>query len=167
MATISQVVKCAFAKLWLSSSCSTTYHSMLHLCKTCRSACVSPCLSQSMPFCLLSTGISQMPACMTRLAALLAPVTGAVPRLLSQPFSADTLAVQLHALQLLQLIFELPDTLLLHRSAVAQHYVKYHHDQFVLYYQGSDANPESAAAELAWMQLQVRCSLLVSGSDGC
>lgn len=96
-----------------------------------------------------------MQACMSRLAALLAPVSGAVPRLLSRRFCADTAAVQLHALQLLQLIYELPDSVLLHRTAVAQLYVQYHHQQFVLYYQGSAANPDSAAAELAWMQLQV------------
>lgn len=96
-----------------------------------------------------------MQACMSRLAALLAPDAGAVPRLLTRRLCADTMAVQLHVLQLLQLIYELPDSLLLHRTAVAQLYVQYHHEQFVLYYQGSAADPDSAAAELAWMQLQV------------
>ncbi|MEW5312514.1 MAG: hypothetical protein WDW38_004144 [Sanguina aurantia] len=102
---------------------------------------------------------SQMQACMSRLAALLAPDAGAVPRLLTRRLCADTMAVQLHVLQLLQLIYELPDSLLLHRTAVAQLYVQYHHEQFVLYYQGSAADPDSAAAELAWMQLQALCAL--------
>lgn len=46
-----------------------------------------------------------MEACLQRLASLLMPPSGVVPRLLALPLGEDTLVAQLHALWMLQVSF--------------------------------------------------------------
>ncbi|KXZ55088.1 hypothetical protein GPECTOR_3g243 [Gonium pectorale] len=92
--------------------------------------------------------VQRMAACLQRLAALLVPPAGAVPRLLALPLREDTLAAQLHALWLLQVLYDMPDAKVLYVPGVADHYVALHHTAMVEHYEASAADPNSAAAEL-------------------
>ncbi|GIL85311.1 hypothetical protein Vretimale_10708 [Volvox reticuliferus] len=92
--------------------------------------------------------VQRMEPCLQRLNALLAPPSGTVPRLLDLPLAEDTLVAQLHALWLLQVLYDMPDAKLLYSSPLAEYYVALHHNAMVQSYEASAADPKSAAAEL-------------------
>ncbi|GLI60470.1 hypothetical protein VaNZ11_002628 [Volvox africanus] len=92
--------------------------------------------------------VQRMEPCLQRLNALLAPPSGAVPRLLDLPLAEDTLVAQLHALWLLQVLYDMPDAKLLYSAPLAEYYIALHHNAMVQSYEASAADPKSAAAEL-------------------
>ncbi|GIL55554.1 hypothetical protein Vafri_11104 [Volvox africanus] len=92
--------------------------------------------------------VQRMEPCLQRLNALLAPPSGTVPRLLDLPLAEDTLVAQLHALWLLQVLYDMPDAKLLYSAPLAEYYIALHHNAMVQSYEASAADPKSAAAEL-------------------
>ncbi|GFR48222.1 hypothetical protein Agub_g10082 [Astrephomene gubernaculifera] len=92
--------------------------------------------------------VQRMGACLQRLAALLSPPSGAVARLLELPLREDTLVAQLHALWLLQVLYDMPDAKVLYSPILADYYVALHHNSMILSYESSGADPKSASAEL-------------------
>ncbi|EFJ50375.1 hypothetical protein VOLCADRAFT_116901, partial [Volvox carteri f. nagariensis] len=92
--------------------------------------------------------VKRMEPCLQRLGALLAPPSGTVPHLLDLPLAEDTLVAQLHALWLLQVLYDMPDAKVLYSAQLAEYYVALHHNAMVQSYEASAADPKSAAAEL-------------------
>ncbi|KAG2493918.1 hypothetical protein HYH03_007854 [Edaphochlamys debaryana] len=95
-----------------------------------------------------AVGVQRLNACLQRLGSLLSPPSGALPRLLALAPGEHTLSAQLHAMWLLQVLYDMPDSKVLYTPALADHYVALHHGAMVSSYEASAADPRSAAAEL-------------------